>query len=85
MTKTAACPDTISHRHLKETTKTICKPLWVLFNRSIQDGIYPDGWKTASVVSLFKKRDSELSSNYMPISLISCVGKVVEHVMFKNI
>ena len=68
---------------LKESSKTICVPLTVIFNRSIQENIYPDCWKDSHVMPLFKKSDKNIVSNYRPISLISCVGKVMERVIFK--
>ena len=34
---------------------------------------------------LFKKGNKEQPSNYRPISLISCVGKVMERVVFKYV
>ena len=34
---------------------------------------------------LFKKGVPDEPSNYRPISLISCIGKVMERIMFKNI
>ena len=85
ITKKANGPDNISHTLLKATASSICKPLCLLFNRSIQDGTYPNSWKTAFVMPLFKKGDRDLTSNYRPISLISCVGKVFERLVFKNI
>ncbi len=69
---------------LKETSKSLCKPLCILFNRSIQENIYPNCWKQANVMPLFKKGEKSTPSNYRPISLISCVGKVMERVVFKH-
>ncbi len=53
--KKAAGPDEISHRMLKETSLTLCKPLCLLFNRSLREGMYPNKWKMANVMSLFKR------------------------------
>ncbi len=78
-------PDEISHHMLKETSRTICLPLSILFNRSIYENIYPSCWKLANVMPLFKKGDNEEPSNYRPISLISCIGKVMERVVFKHL
>ena len=80
----ATGPDEISHRMLKETHSTICQPLCILFNRSMQENSYPNCWKLANVMPLFKKGDHDTPSNYRPISLISCVGKVMERVIFKH-
>ena len=76
-------PDEISHRMLKETRFSICTPLSIIFNRSMQENIFPELWKESNVMPLFKKGEKNLVSNYRPISLISCVGKVMERVIFK--
>ena len=34
---------------------------------------------------LFKKGNSNLSSNYRPIALLSCVGKLMERVVYKHV
>jgi hypothetical protein len=85
MIKKASGPDGISHRMLKETSFSICKPLCTLFNRSLQENTYPTCWKNASVMPLFKKGEHDLCSNYRPIFLISCIGKVMERIIFKYI
>jgi hypothetical protein len=63
----------------------IAKPLKIIFNKSLAQGKYPSAWKIAHVISIFKKRDSSLPSNYRPISLISCVGKVMERIVYKHV
>jgi hypothetical protein len=39
----------------------------------------------AHVIAVFKKGDYSLPSNYRPISLISCVGKIMERVIYKHV
>lgn len=85
VTKKASGPDEVSHRMLKETSKSVCIPLRILFNRSLRESIYPSAWKIANVMPLFKKGEKDIPSNYRPISLISCIGKVMERVIFKHI
>lgn len=81
-----ACgPDGISHRMLKYTSETVALPLCKLFNMSLQRRSYPHLWKSAIVMPLFKKGDKSDTSNYRPISLISCVGKSFERVIFKHV
>ena len=76
-------PDNISHKMLKNTVSTIVKPLCLLFNRSLRDCLFPDSWKIANVLPLFKKGDPSELSNYRPVSLLSCVGKIMERIVFK--
>ena len=81
-----ACgPDGISHRMLKYICKTTAVPLCKLFNMSLQRHTYPTIWKSATVMPIFKKGDRSEVSNYRPISLISCVGKSFERVVFKHV
>ncbi|PJE77717.1 hypothetical protein CI610_03355 [invertebrate metagenome] len=77
--------DTISHHMLKFTANSICKPLSILFNMSFNQKSFPEIWKKGVVLPLFKKGDRHLVSNYRPITLLSCIGKVFERVVFKHI
>jgi len=70
---------------LKGTPSSICQPLLILFKRSLNEGIYPKQWKQANVIPLFKEGDRDTLSNYRPISLISCVGKVMERIIYKHL
>lgn len=70
-------PDSISHKMLKSTMFTICKPLCLLFNKSLSERSFPDCWKMAHVLPLFEKEDPSLSCNYRPVSLLSCVSKII--------
>ena len=77
--------DLVSHRVLKATKQSISRPLCMLFNKSLQSGVFPTIWKSAIVMPSFKKGEKELSSNYRPISLLSCIGKLMERVIYKHI
>ena len=77
--------DGISHHMLKNTRNTICYPLAILFNLSLEKSEFPSLWKIASVLPLFKNGEKTLVTNYRPISLLSSVGKVFERVMFKHV
>ena len=41
---------------MKKVSKTIAKPLCIIFNRSLREGIFPDMWKQGNLVPIFKKR-----------------------------
>ena len=47
--------------------------------------IVPSLWKLANVCPVYKKGNRSDINNYRPISLMSCVGKLVERILFKNI
>ena len=57
--------------------------LALLVNQSFQSGILPDKLKIAKVISLFKKGNPELPSNYRPISLLPIFSKIFEKLTYK--
>ena len=81
----AVGPDCISHKMLKETIFSVSTPFCFLFNRSLKESLFPTQWKIANVLLLFKKGDPSELSNYRPVSLLSCVGKIMERVVFKYV
>lgn len=81
----ASGPDMISNRMLKYTSTSVSKPLSILYNRSLPEGIFPEPWKHSQVVPIFKKGERTIPANYPPVSLLSNVGKVFERVLFKHI
>ena len=81
----ASGDDDISHKMLKGVSKTVSKPLCILMNRSLGEGIFPDLWKLANVISIFKKGDKSQPSNCRPVALLSYIGKLQERIVFKNI
>ena len=54
-------------------------------NISFNEGIFPEAWKVANVIPIFKKGDKSLPSNYRPVALLSCLGKLQERIVFKNL
>ena len=65
---------------LKHIASTVCKPLEIIFDCSLQTGRFPHMWKSAIIIALFKKGIKSDPTNYRPISLLSCVDKVFERV-----
>ena len=51
----AVRPDLISHTVLKHIRLSISQPLFMLFNKSCNAGIFLSNWKSAFVMSLYKK------------------------------
>ncbi|MCG8432091.1 MAG: reverse transcriptase family protein, partial [Candidatus Omnitrophica bacterium] len=80
--KKAPGPDKIRNemiRHLGTTGKQV---LLKFINKTWADGQLPKSWRTATIVPVLKtgKPPSELTS-YRPISLTSCIGKLVERMV----
>ena len=66
-------------------TDSKCLTLLIIFNKSLQQSKYPSNWTIAHVIAIFKKGDKSLPSNYRPISLIICVGKLMERIVYKHV
>ena len=79
--KKACGYDHISNRILKSTVEVIAPFIVVLFNSCIKQGIFPDAYKTAHVIPLFKGGDKEDPNCYRPISLLPAIGKLLEKVV----
>ena len=47
----ASGPDSINHR----VADQVSKPLAILFNRSLSEGVFPNSWKMANVIPINKK------------------------------
>ena len=71
-------PDEISARLLKETAEQIAPSLTLLYNKSLETGVFPDEWKLANIVPIHKKDNKDHVDNYRPISLLSIISKVLE-------
>jgi hypothetical protein len=72
-------------QNVKICPNKIALPLQIIFNKSLQQSKHPTDWKLAHVIAVFKKGDYSLPSNYIHISLISCVGKIMERVIYKHV
>ena len=78
-------PKSIPIKLLKIVGCSISPLLALLINQSFQSGIYPDKVKISKVISLVKKGNPELPSNYRLMSLLSIFSKICEKLMYKRI
>ena len=81
----ATGPDQVHNRLLIVASSIIAEPLTILFNRCLSDSKFPAIWKVSHVTPLHKKGPKEFCNNYRPISLLSCIGKVLEKCIHKHV
>ena len=74
----------ISNKVTKMTNETISPYLEVLFQKCIKEGVFPDSFKIAEVIPLFKGGDREDRNCYRPISLLPTISKIFERILAKR-
>ena len=80
--KTSKGHDDISNVLLKRIKHAISNPLVMIFNKSLQEGTFPEEMKKADVIPLFKNKERYLVTNYRPISLLVTISKLLEKVVY---
>ena len=71
-------PDKVPTKLLKDAIETICQPLTIVFNASLEKGTFPDIWKVVRVTPVFKSGQKSNLSNYRPISRLSVFSRLLE-------
>ena len=77
--------DGISNKIIKEIQPALCKPLRMLFNHSLRNGIFPDYYKKADMVPLHKSKCKQTKTNYRPVSLLPVLSKILEKIVYSCI
>ena len=57
---------------------TVVPHLKIILESILTSGIFPDVWKTANVLPIFKKENKQLVENYRSISLLPITAKLLE-------
>ena len=82
--KTSSGHDNISNTLLKQLKEVVAIPLSLIFNKSLEEGIFPDQMKLADVFPLYKSKDRSESTNYRPISLLLTMSKLLEKIVYRR-
>ena len=77
--------DMISIRVLKVCGKSIIKSLLIIYKKCFEMGCFPNEWKKANAAPANKKNDKQLLKNYLPMSLLSICGKVLERLRYNSV
>lgn len=81
-TNTSAGPDSIHPQIIKMCSKELLEPLYILFNKAIKEGIFPNEWKNAFIIAVYKSGDVCNVKNFRPISIINTISKIFEKILF---
>ena len=79
--------DDIGSRILKLSYDLISPSITFLIKKSLSLGIFPNVWKTANIIPIYKTGPKEDVNNYRPISILPTVSKIMEkwiHLKFVN-
>ena len=74
--------DEISSFFLKAGISIVAEPLSQLFNLSLSAGIFPDQWKIAMIVPIYKYGKSDNRSSYRPISVLPVISRLFEKLVY---
>ena len=80
--KKAAGYDGFTAKFLKLSQPFIINSLTYIFNTSISTGQYPDELKVAKCIPILKKGKGTDPTNYRPISILSCINKIYEKLLY---
>ena len=70
--------DSISAAFLRLGNEVLAPVLSYYFSSAFELGVFPNYFKTAKIIPIFKSGNKNLVSNYPPISLLTTLSKVLE-------
>lgn len=77
--------DKISSQLIKTLVHVLASPIAHLCNLSLANGKFPENFKLAVVIPIFKAGDKLSPGNYRPISLLSTLSKILETIVNKRL
>lgn len=82
--KNSAGEDGLTLKVLLDLPEAALTVLSNSINQSFENGLFPNSLKSAKVIPIFKGGDHNCPSNFRPISLLSCLSKVIENLVKKR-
>ena len=70
--------DNIPNSVLKHCSRSLCSPIYYLFQQCVKQGYLPNECRLHKIIPIDKSADKSSVKNYRPISLLCCISKVLE-------
>lgn len=83
--KKSAGADGIPPLYIKNTAEQLTKPITLLFKRSLLEGDFPNLWKQANIIPIYKKASKSAIENYRPISILNVFSKLFEKIIYDQL
>ena len=77
--------DKISCKIIKIAAPAISDSLTYIFNQAVTLSSFPDKWKVARVIPLYKNGQQNAAGNYRPISVLPAISKVMERILYDQL
>ena len=84
-TTKAAGWDGVSPRVVKAAAGELAGPLARLYNCCMREGYYPECFKIARVIPVFKGEDPTQFSNYRPVSVLPTLSQIFERILKRRL
>ena len=78
-------PDGVQAVFLSRCRESLCIPMATAMNDIMNAEYFPESWKEAVVIPIFKKGNKLLAENYRPISLTSTPCKCMEKIVVREL
>lgn len=75
----------MNYKMIKHIKELILVPITKLFNSIIKTSSYPDVFKLAKVIPVYKRGEMSDLGNYRPIALLSVISKILETLLKEQI
>ena len=76
--------DGIDAKFVQLAAEVFAPALSLLFIACFDNGFFPTGLKEAKVVPVFKSGDKQKLTNYRPISILPCLSKILEKIVYSR-
>lgn len=73
--------DGIPSEVIKKSKCALTRPITFICNLAFTTGVFPDAFKLAQVLPVYKKGDRGCVDNYRPISILSSLSKILERLL----